>query len=60
MSSSLYYGRPPSINAFPTYSTADLERDLEAQSLDVDTRARIEAELARRAAAKSAKRSRRS
>ena len=54
-SRSLYYGSPVSKNAFPSYSTADLERDLQAPSLDAATRARIEAEIARRAAAKRRK-----
>jgi hypothetical protein len=56
MTHSLYYGRPPSTNAFPSYSTSDLERDLESPRLDDETRARIETEIARRAAAKLAKR----
>ena len=46
---SLYYGRPRSANAFPQYSTAELERDLTNPKLDADTRAKMLAEIARRA-----------
>jgi len=48
MTHSLYYGRPVSANAFPGYSTAELEHDLESDKLDTATRAAIEAEIARR------------
>jgi hypothetical protein len=51
-SRSLYYGSPVSPNAFPGYSTADLESDLQSAKLGADTRATIETEIARRAAAK--------
>jgi hypothetical protein len=54
-SNSLYYGSIPSINAFPTYATADLLRDLESPSLDNATCARIEAEIARRSAKRAAR-----
>jgi hypothetical protein len=57
MSRSLYYGSPVFRNAFPGYSTADLERDLESPKLDNITRANIEAEIARRLAIKKGKRS---
>ena len=55
-SNSLFYGRPISANAYPQYSTAELEQTLESARLDDDTRAMIEAEISRRAAAKIAKR----
>jgi hypothetical protein len=48
MSNSLYYGRPVSANAFPGYSTAELESDLASDKLDAATRAAIETEIARR------------
>ena len=52
---SLYYGSPVSANAFPGYSTAELLRDLEAPTLDAETRTKIEAEVARRARRRKAK-----
>jgi hypothetical protein len=52
---SIYYGSAVSINAFPTYSTADLQRDLESDKLDANTRLKIEAEIARRATAKKSR-----
>lgn len=54
-SNSLYYGSPVSINAFPTYTTEELYRDLESDKLDADTRRRIETEITRRATAKTRK-----
>jgi hypothetical protein len=53
---SLFYGRPASINAFPTYSDADLIRDAASSKIDAETKARIETEFARRAAARKTKR----
>lgn len=49
---SSYYGPAPSANKFPGYSDAILRRDLDASSLDATTRMAIEAELARREAAR--------
>ena len=54
-SNSLFYGAPVSANAFPTYSTADLQRDLDCTSLDADTRTKIVAEIARRSLKRSRK-----
>jgi hypothetical protein len=48
-SRSLYYGKRQSANAFPAYTTAELERTLQSASLDGATRIKIDAELARRA-----------
>lgn len=47
---SLYYARPVSANAFPAFTTEELLRDLCSPSLDVGTRAKIEAEITRRRA----------
>jgi hypothetical protein len=50
MTRSMFYGKPVSANAFPGYTTAELKRDLCSPSLDNETRAKIEAEIARREA----------
>ncbi len=47
---SVFYGKPVSSRAFPSYTTAELERDLQSKSLDAATRAKIETEVARRKA----------
>lgn len=56
MSNSLFYGAPVSVNAFPTYTTDELKRDLESDKLDTDTRRRIETEILRRSIVKKGRR----
>jgi len=52
---SVFSGKRVSANAFALFSTAELQRDLQSASLDAVARAKIEAEIERRAKAAKAK-----